>query len=146
MIEIGRVSKVKDGKATVAFARHGMCDWCGICSVTKDGGAVELTLDNSLELNVDDYVKVEIFKRKLRVGSVLIYLLPLCLIALGAGLGVLASKAASAILAVLGLIVGLAFAVPVDVFVFRKRDGFKPKMLEACTENDYINNIHKPIK
>ena len=136
MIEAGKVVRLKDDKAVISFARRACCDRCAVCTVNKDGASVEIEVENTLNLNVGDCVKVQVFKRKIRAASVLVYVLPLLLIALGAGLGSLASAAASAILGVLGLVVGLAFAVPLDVCVLRKRDGYKPRMIEVCNQED----------
>jgi len=144
MTEYGRVSRLDGDIATVVFERRGECDRCRMCSVAKDGIHVEIKLENTLGINVGDYVKVRVFKKKIRLGSALIYLLPLCLTALCAGLGALASLGASILLGITGLVVGLAFAVPIDVFLIRKKDGYKPVMLEVCGEADYLNN-NNPI-
>lgn len=144
MTEIGRIVKLKDSNAVVRFYRRGKCDGCGICSVIKDGAYVELELENSLELSVDDYVKVEIYNKRVFRTSMLIYLLPLFLTAIGAGVGSLASVGAGILIALAGLVVGFAFAIPIDVFVLRKKNGYKPRMLGACREVDYLNS--KPEK
>lgn len=140
MTECGKVVRIDGERATVSFKRRGECDRCKICTVSKDGISSEITLANSLDLSVGDFVKVELYIKKIRVASALLYLLPLVLTALGAGLGVLMSVGASVILAAAGIVVGLAFAVPIDVCVVRKRQGFSPRMVEACSEAEYLKS------
>lgn len=143
MTEIGRIIKTEKGIATVRFARKGECDKCLICSVAKDGAHVDLDVDNSLDLNVGDYVKVEVYDKRVRRASVLIYLIPLILVALGAGLGSLASAAAAIIIGILGLVAGLAFSLPIDICVIRRKSGAKPRMTESATEDSYLVAVRK---
>ena len=142
MIEIGKVISVSDGRATVRFARRGECESCRICAAVKDGVHSELNLPNDLDIGVGDFVRVEVYNKKVRVLSVLLYFIPLLLTALGAGIGTLMSLGASIILAIAGLIVGLAFAVPIDICVVRKKSGFSPRMTGVCTEADYTQAVN----
>ena len=142
MTEVGKIIKLEDDKATVRFFRKGECDRCLICSTVKDGTQVELSLKNSLELNVGDFVKVEVYKKSNYCASILIYLLPIILVALGAGLGSLAGLAASIIIGIAGLVIGLAFALPIDFCVLRKNGA--PRMIEVAREIDYLNSKPKP--
>lgn len=143
MTEIGRIIKTEKGIATVRFARKGECDRCLICSVAKDGAHVDLDVDNSLDLSVGDYVKVEVYDKRVRRASAFIYLIPLILVALGAGLGSLAGVAAAIIIGILGLVAGLAFSVPIDICVIRRKSGAKPRMTESATEDSYLAAVRK---
>lgn len=143
MTEIGEVTGVRGERATVRFPRKGECDKCLICSVVKEGSRVELDLDNTLKLNVGDFVEVEVFSRRAYRAYLLIYLIPLVLVALCAGLGTLAGMAPAVILALAGLIAGLAFAVPIDICVLRKNLGRKPKMTKVVREADYFNAVKR---
>ena len=142
MIETGEVIRVNDGRATVRFARHGECESCRICSVVKDGLHSELDLPNDLDVGTGDFVRVEVYNKKVRVLSALLYFIPLLLTAFGAGIGTLMSLGASIILAIAGLIVGIAFAVPIDVCVVRRKSGFSPRMTGVCTEEEYLQAIN----
>lgn len=147
MTEYGRVVKTEGDRVTVSFLRRGECDRCMICTVGKENCAtVETQIKNTLSVNVGDCVKVKLYDKKIRLGSVLIYLLPLALTALGAGLGYLANIAVSVIIALLGLIVGLAFAVPIDVCVLRKDAGHAPRLVCVCSEEEFESNKNKPQK
>lgn len=141
MTEIGRIIKLEDDKAVVRFFRKGECDRCLICSAVKDGMQVELPVKNSLELNVGDFVKVEVYKKSNYRASILIYLLPPVLVALCAGLGSLAGLGASIILGIVGLVVGLAFALPIDICILRKNGA--PRMIEVAAEIDYLKSKPK---
>lgn len=143
MNEIGRIIKAEKNMATVRFARKGECDRCLICSPAKDGAHVDLDVDNSLDLSVGDYVNVEVRDNRVLRASVLIYLIPLILVALGAGLGSLAGAATAIIIGILGLVVGLAFSVPIDICVIRKRSGAKPRMTEPATEESYLAAVRQ---
>ncbi len=146
MLEYGKVARIKDGEATISFCRRGECDKCRLCEVTKDGASCVLKLPNSLDVAEGDFVKVKICKTSLWRKWTALYFLPLALTAIGAGVGTLMSAGASAILAVAGLVAGLAFAVPIDVCVLRKRKGFKPYIAEMCTEAEYQKNKALPVK
>ncbi|MDE6302607.1 MAG: SoxR reducing system RseC family protein, partial [Clostridia bacterium] len=102
----------------------------------------ELDLQSNIDVGVGDFVRVEVYRKKVRVMSVLLYFIPLLLTALGAGLGTLMSLGASIILGLAGLIVGLACAVPIDVCVVRKKSGFSPHIIGICTEADYTQAIN----
>lgn len=124
-VEKGKVLKLEGDKAIVAFERCARCDKCRICTLARDGLHVTRTVPNTLNANVGDEVEVEMRARAATV-SALIYLVPLALTAIGAGIGTIFSNGASAILAAAGLIVGLAIALPIDLAVFRKR--LRPSM------------------
>lgn len=142
MTEIGRIIRLDGENAAVRFFRRGECDRCLICTVARDGAQVELSVRNSLGLNVGDFVRVEVYKRSSYRKSILLYLLPLALTALCAGLGSLASLGASILLGIAGLVVGLAFALPIDICVLRR--GIASRMTEVCREIDYLNAKPRP--
>ena len=63
MIEKGTIVKIKGDKATVQFDRKSACDKCHMCAVTKDSMKVQVVVKNTLNLNVGDYVAVEMGRR-----------------------------------------------------------------------------------
>ena len=130
MIECGEVTRVKDDLATVSFKRRGECDKCQRCQVCNDCTKVEIQLENTLNVNVGDFVSVDMGFRGLHLAAGLIYLVPIILIAIGIFIGSILSPLAQGILAVAGLIVGLAIAIPIDLLVIRKSKKFVPKMKE----------------
>lgn len=138
MFEYGKVIKADGDSVTVSFKRKGKCDGCRTCAVSKGGTGCELTLPNRVNAVVSDYVKVRIFKKGVHAASIALYCIALALTALGAGLGIIMSVGASVILAILGFVVGLAFAVPIDVCVIRRKNA--PQIVSVCSEAEYIRN------
>ena len=136
MIETGRVARTYKDIAVVCFKRRAACDKCRRCAVTPGGTEVALAVRNTLELNAGDFVAVETGE-PVATKNALIYLVPLALTALGAGLGTLMSIGASAVFAAVGLAAGLAIAIPIDLAVFRKRE--RPRMIEVKAPDDAQN-------
>jgi sigma-E factor negative regulatory protein RseC len=131
MIEKGEVIKTNDNIATVSFKRRGECDKCGRCKVSNDCTKVEIQVENTLGVNVGDYVSVDMGNKALNLMTALIYLVPLALVAIGVFVGSILSPLAQGILAVAGLILGLAVALPIDFCVIRKSKRLVPKMKDV---------------
>ena len=142
MTERGVVVKVKGKRATVRFDRRSACDSCHMCAVTRDGMKVEVVIENTLGANVGDFVEVEMAQRFVLTAAVIVYLIPLVLVALGVGIGVVFSELVQVILAVAGLVVGFVIAFLLDRFVIRKKKGFSPVMTRFClqTADEHLNN------
>ena len=135
MIERGVVTKTQGNLAIVSFKRRGECDKCQRCKVSNDCTRVEIQVENILDVNVGDYVSVDMGKRILHMAAALVYLVPLALVGIGVFIGSILSPLAQGILAVAGLIVGLAIALPIDFCVIRKSKRLKPKM------KDILDNL-----
>ena len=142
MTERGVVVKVKGKRATVRFDRRSACDSCHMCAVTRDGMKVEVVIENTLGANVGDFVEVEMAQRFVLTAAVIVYLIPLVLVALGVGVGVVFSELVQVILAVAGLVVGFVIAFLLDKFVIRKKKGFSPVMKSFClqTADEHLSN------
>ncbi|MBO4554532.1 MAG: SoxR reducing system RseC family protein [Clostridia bacterium] len=134
MTERGVVVKVKGKRATVRFDRRTACDSCHMCAVTRDGMKVEVVIENTLGANVGDFVEVEMGQKFVLTAAVIVYLIPLVLVALGVGIGVLFRELVQVILAVVGLVVGFVIAFLLDKFVIRKKKGFSPRMTKICLQ------------
>lgn len=142
MIERGVVVKVKGKRATVRFDRRSACDSCHMCAVTRDGMKVEVVIENTLGANVGDFVEVEMAQRFVLTAAVIVYLIPLVLVALGVGIGVLFNELTQILLAVGGLVIGFVIAFLLDRFVIKKKKGFSPQMKSICLQNaaEHIEN------
>ncbi|MBO4380971.1 MAG: SoxR reducing system RseC family protein [Clostridia bacterium] len=134
MTERGVVVKVKGKRATVRFDRRTACDSCHMCAVTRDGMKVEVVIENTLNANVGDFVEVEMAQRFVLTAAVIVYLIPLALVALGVGLGVLFNQLTQILLAVGGLVLGFVIAFLLDRFVIKKKKGFSPQMKSICLQ------------
>lgn len=142
MTERGVVVKVKGKRATVRFDRRSACDSCHMCAVTRDGMKVEVVIENTLGANVGDFVEVEMAQKFVLTAAVIVYLIPLALVALGVGIGVLFNELTQILLAVGGLVGGFVIAFLLDKFVIRKKKGFSPQMKSIClqTADEHIEN------
>lgn len=140
MVEYGVVSRVNGGKATVCFDRRGECDRCHICDTSRDGMKCELILPDTLGVMVGDYVKIEVYRKSVRMLSAAMYSLVLLLTGIGVLIGTFMSLGATVTLGLGGFVVGLGVAIGIDFGVIRKKRGFKPVMLEISTEAEYLKN------
>ena len=142
MTERGVVVKVKGKRATVRFDRRSACDSCHMCAVTRDGMKVEVVIENTLGANVGDFVEVEMAQKFVLTAAVIVYLIPLALVALGVGIGVLFNELTQILLAVGGLVLGFVIAFLLDKFVIRKKQGFSPRMKAIClqTADEHLEN------
>jgi Positive regulator of sigma E activity len=143
LVECGKV--IKEGKknaVTVSFDRKSACDQCRMCAVSKSGKTVEVVLDNKLGAKVGDTVLVQMGDRFVLTAALIVYLIPLVLVALGLFLGSLVSETLALILVFIGLIIGFTIAAVLDKMVLRKKKGFVPEMtkiLEESTKNTEIS-------
>lgn len=135
MIEKGVIVKIKGDKATVQFDRKSACDKCHMCAVTKDSMKVQVVVKNTLNLNVGDYVAVEMGKRFVLTAAFIVYIIPLVLVGIGIGIGSVISEMWQAILALIGLVGGFVISVVLDR-VLRKKKGFVPVMVDIPIENE----------
>lgn len=142
MTEIGIVKNIDGDLAEVEFKRRGKCDKCRECTIADNGLTCSCKIKNTLSAEVGDYISTSLNTKK-RVGSVLLYLIPVVLVSLCVGLGTLRGWETSLILGILGFVVGLAFAVPIDVCVLRRDNGYKPKMLKIASEDEYLRQFEQ---
>lgn len=133
MTEQGVVTKVRAGRATVEFDRKSACDSCHMCAVTKGGMKVKIVIANDLDARVGDVVNVSMGERFVLTAALIVYIIPLVLVAVGVGVGSLLSELAQVLLALGGLAVGFLVAFLLDRFVIRKKKGFAPRMTEIVS-------------
>ncbi len=146
MTERGVVVKVKGKRATVRFDRRSACDSCHMCAVTRDGMKVEVVIENTLDAHVGDFVEVEMAQKFVVTAAVIVYLIPLVLVAIGIGIGSVINELAQVLMAVGGLVIGFVIAFLLDRFVIKKKKGFSPQMRTICLQNaaEHIANA-EPI-
>lgn len=97
----GVVTQVHDGLATVRFQRNEMCAHCGAC-ISVGEKELEMSVPNSLDAKVGDFVDVSLAPRRVVQASLLAYVVPLAGLILGVGLGSYFSDLMSLILGVAG--------------------------------------------
>lgn len=135
MVERGVVAKLKSkGKrAVVEFDRHAACDSCHMCVVTPTG-KVSVTLENTLNADVGDFVEVQMSDRIVITAAALVYAIPLVLAGIGLGLGFIYNVWLALGLALGGVVLGFVITYLIDKFVVRKNDKYSPKMTRIMTE------------
>lgn len=136
MNETGTVSKIKrNGNVVVCFDRKSACDQCRMCAVSKNGKTVEVVLKNTLGVDVGDKVEVTMGSKYVLTAAVIVYVIPLILVAIAVFAFSPLGEIAQIIASMVALFLGLALAVVLDKCVVRKKKGFVPEMTRIVTRN-----------
>lgn len=134
MIESGTVTKIKrGGNVVVSFDRKSACDQCRMCAVSKGGKTVEVIMKNTLGVGVGDKVEVTMGSKYVLTAAVIVYVIPLILVAIAVFAFIPMGETAQIIASVVALFLGLGLAVILDKFVVRKKKGFVPEMTKIIT-------------
>ncbi len=137
MQHTAQVVSLQGKDAIVQFTRSKACAHCGGCIyLGSDQGEVQLR--NELNACVGDWVVIELEAKGLLRASLLMYILPLCMLLLGIAIGVQVSD-------VLGIVLGLGGAALVYLVLrllepkFQRMPTFKPRMISFGTQPDNPN-------
>lgn len=84
MEETGRVFKTDKNFATVRVEKKDECAKCGMCVFPKNAGYTEFYANNSVGAKAGDEVKIKTSDRGKFLGTLLVFGVPLLLIALAA--------------------------------------------------------------
>ncbi|MDR3217056.1 MAG: SoxR reducing system RseC family protein [Clostridiaceae bacterium] len=139
MTESGTVTKLKKDKAVISFDRRSACDKCRMCAVSKGGMKVEILIKNTLSKNVGDTVCVEMGNKYIMTAALIVYVIPLILVAAGLLLGRLMGEMEQIILACVGLVVGFVTSALLDK-ILKKRKGFSPVMVSEAEAAQMSND------
>ncbi|PWM73799.1 MAG: hypothetical protein DBX59_04255 [Bacillota bacterium] len=85
MTECGQVVKTEKNHAVVRVARREECSKCGMCGMKKDAAHVDFKAANELKAEVGDTVVVDTEKNVTLLSSLLVFLVPLILLAAAIG-------------------------------------------------------------
>lgn len=77
MTELGKIVKVSGKLATVRIGRHSACGECGKCGMGKKNMHVDFQVVNTLNVNIDDTVEIDIKETNTLKLSFFGYILPL---------------------------------------------------------------------
>lgn len=135
MTEQGKVFKIDaKGRATVKFPRKTACENCRMCLKPKNEMYVHVVIKNTLGAKVGDEVTVSMGNQAVLAASVIVYLMPLVLVALSLvftnGLGDMVSF----FVAIATLAVGFAIVALIDRFL-RKNKKYIPEMQSIVSED-----------
>lgn len=84
MREIGKVTEVSEKKAVVRVDKKDECSKCGMCLFPKNANHIDFNAENTLGAKPNDIVEIETTKDAKLFGAILVFLVPLILIALSA--------------------------------------------------------------
>lgn len=129
MIKFGQVYKYNADKhiASVRFDRPEACKKCGACGVTSQKGSIDL----NGECKVGDWVRVEFPESRFLEATAITYIIPLCGLLGGIGLGWLLGGGGDGGM-LLGALGGVGLSVGVLYLVERKVSG-KPEWTPRIT-------------
>lgn len=139
MIETGEIYKInKKNMATVRFPRRTACADCRMCFKPKDEMYVELVVKNTLEGNIGDKVSVSMGQQIVLVSSIVVYLIPVILVAIA----LFATKNLEELISF-----GIAMGVLVISFVIvafmdkwiKKNKNYAPEMVAILNKEDEEN-------
>ncbi|MCH5351682.1 MAG: SoxR reducing system RseC family protein [Clostridiales bacterium] len=138
MLEQCVVKKVKRSVAYIELVRSDKCDGCNICSFNKKKAiTVPALYDKSVKAG--DTVTVEMPTESVGAASLLIYLFPIVLMAVGAAIGLVGSVWLQVSLAGAGLVLGLAASFITDK-IYRRKSGVLPKIISVTDKTDEKQN------
>lgn len=141
MTEICTVKKIKHGVAYVEIKRNERCDCCKACAFNgKD--TVVMPSKSDVPITVGDVVVVEMPTKSVGLSSLLIYALPLLLMFVGALVGLTVGVWLQAVLAGVGIAVGLLLAWLIDR-AYRNKDGYLPRILRVQDKDFFVRDINE---
>ena len=127
MQRTAQVVSLEGNKATLRFKRTKACAHCGGC-ISFGTDQAEVQLKNTLNAKPGDWVVVELHAKSMLQASLLMYILPLCMLLAGLYIGTRVSDLLGIILGLLGA--GIVFLVLRFLEPrFEKATRFQPKMI-----------------
>jgi len=82
MTESGKIIELRgDGKAVVRFVRTDACAYCKLCSMRGGDEHIDMAMDNKLSAKIDDAVIVQMKDGGMGLIAILLYGIPLLLMA-----------------------------------------------------------------
>ena len=104
MEETGQVIKTHKNFAAVRVDRKSECESCGMCAFNKNTGYIDFNADNSIGAKNGDKVIIETSEKGKLFGALLVFAVPLLLIAAAAAIALFVIKKE-----IFALILSLAF-------------------------------------
>lgn len=139
--EVCTVKKTRRGYAYIELKRSEKCDGCNMCAFNKRKSMVVPAVCD-INVSPGDRVAVQMPTRSVGVASLLIYAIPIALIALGAAIGLLGGVWLQVGLGAAGLVIGLLAAYLIDK-AYRKKAGVLPIVTAVVRGDTDTEEIHK---
>ncbi len=138
MLEQCTVKKVKKSVAYIELNRSEKCEGCKICSFNRKKTITVPALCD-YRVAAGDTVTVEMPTKSVGAASLLIYALPILLMAIGAVIGLAGSVWLQAGLCGAGLALGLIAAFVIDR-IYRRKRGVLPRVVSVAENNQEKQN------
>ena len=139
MREVGRVVKQKDNLVTVRFPRKSTCEHCNMCAIKPNDSHVDMTLENTLNCNIDDRVEVNISRGTVLKMSLLVYFFPMVVGIIGLLVAYLlgSSEIIQMIACVGSIAVAFLVLAVIDRFYAVSKKG-KPYLVRILDEDEVV--------
>lgn len=135
MNELGEIVELKDKEAVIKVRRSSACGKCGACQMGSRSDEMFLTIPNTLNGRIGDYVELELASSQLLKASAITYLIPLAALILGVIVGYMFGPDYGMNPELAGSLMGLLFTA-LSFFViramdpkFKKEHNFSPQMV-----------------
>ncbi len=143
MVEIGKVHKVSGSWAVVRFDRKLACENCNMCLKPKEENYVELKVKNKINAKVGDKVKVSMGDRAVITASVIVYVVPLVLVAIAVVVtSLFTTEFVSLIAAIITLVLSFVIVHIIDKKI-KTNSAYFPQMETYIEESEEIANTDK---
>lgn len=135
MKEIGKVTQIDEGDATIIIQRSSSCASCNACSMGKNQNEMILKVSNELGATPGDWVELDLESISILKASAIAYIIPLIALLLGVAGGYgLAGKFSlnPEFLGALGgiLLTALSFlGIKLMEPILNKKGDYSPKMI-----------------
>ena len=142
MTEQGKVVETKGNFAFVEINKKTECDKCGMCAFPKNASTIKLRAENKISAKVGDTVILEREEKGKLLGTLLVFLVPLILIAISAIIGYLLieSEIWILILSVISIALWYTILAIIDKKI-SNLNGFKSKIVQVI--EDKGDNKHE---
>lgn len=147
MKEIGEITDVDRGVATVRIQRNPSCGSCTACGMGKNQKEMFLKVSNDLGAGLGDWVELDLEAVSLLKASAIVYLIPLIGLIIGVGLGYLLASKFSGNAELYGALGGILLTVlsflgikALDP-VFSKKGEYSPKMISIINSYSKGENV-----
>ncbi len=127
MREQGIVTAVEKKVASVRIDKKSECEKCGMCLFPQGATNTELKVQNNLNAQVGDKVTIETVKDAKFLGALLVFLIPLVLIAIAVVLGVVVLQNELYVLLISVVLIAIWFSILAVIDKkLKKSKGFIP--------------------
>ncbi len=144
MLEIGKVTSISDNNKniTVQFDRKTACANCQMCLSSADNMKVEINVLNTLNAKLDDTVEVGIGDRYVLTSALIIYIIPVILVAIA----LIATQKISEIYQIISIFAALAVGIIISCILDKKMGKSKDSIPQLIRIVDKTIDVHKEDK